>query len=377
MTKNLLPLSFILVVACGDNTTPPAADSGSDDPPADVERAVVVSGTFAPGEPGVMSTLDIESLTMTTQVAPNGAIAEDPMIRRFGNELFVVNRAGGNNVTILDAKTFVVKEQLATGAGSNPQDVAVLADKLYVPAFGTAGVVVVTRGSTETTTIDLSSLDPDGQPNCISAFRVLNDVYVACELLDASFAARGPGKIAVIDTLTDTMRATITLTNKNPFGVFEQMPEDQGGDLVIPTVPNFGNLNLGCVERIKTGSAPVKNGCAITNLELGGNYVSRIDFATVAGMPIMWMIASNGQFGPAARSALKAWDLEGKSLWPTLSPETELLVDAVACPGGKVIVADQTTASNGLRVYSDTSEISTAPIAIGLSPNSSHGLVCY
>jgi hypothetical protein len=370
-------LAFLLCCACGDNSTPPPGPDGGDDIGADVERAVVVSGTFAPGEPGVMSALDLDARTVTPMVAPNGAIAEDPMIRRVGNELFVVNRASGNNVTILDAKTFAVKEQLATGAGSNPQDVAVVNDKLYVPAFGTAGVVVATRGSAELATIDLSSLDPDGQPNCISVFRVVNDIYVACELLDANFAARGPGKVVVIDTLTDTVRAVITLANKNPFGVFERMPEAQGGDLVIPTVPNFGNLNAGCLERITPGSAPTAHGCAITNLQLGGNYVSRVDFAEVAGMPIMWMISSNGQFGAAARSSLKAWDLEGKSLWPTLSPDTQLLVDAVACPDGTVVVADQSAAANGLRVYSDTSEITTAPLGIGLAPSSSHGLVCY
>jgi hypothetical protein len=376
MTKHVI-VCVLFCAACGDNQTPPGPDAGSGDPPAAVQRAVIVSGTFTPGEPGIMSTLDLETREVTTQVAPNGAIAEDPMIRRVGNELFVVNRAGGNNVTILDASTFAVKEQLATGAGSNPQDVAVLNDKLYVPSFGTAGVVVVTRGSTESTTIDLSTLDPDGQPNCISAFRVLNDIYVACELLDANFTPRGPGKVAVIDTLTDTVRATITLTNRNPFGVFERMPDDFGGDLVIPTVPNFGNLNTGCVERITPGSAPVKNGCIVTNMQLGANYVSRIDFAVVAGMQIMWMISSNGQFGPAARSSLKAWDVEGETLWPTLSPDPQLLVDAVACPDGTIVVADQTMEANGLRVYSDTAEMTTAPLPIGLKPASTRGLVCY
>jgi hypothetical protein len=34
-------------------------------------------------------------------------------------------------------------------------------------------------------------------------------------------------------------------------------------------------------------------------------------------------------------------------------------------------------ATNGLRVYEGTTEKTTAPIAIGLKPNSSHGLVCY
>jgi len=33
--------------------------------------------------------------------------------------------------------------------------------------------------------------------------------------------------------------------------------------------------------------------------------------------------------------------------------------------------------SNGLRVYEGSAEKTTTPLAIGLKPGSTHGLVCY
>ncbi|MBX3155812.1 MAG: hypothetical protein KF773_07425 [Deltaproteobacteria bacterium] len=375
MTRSTTLALVLALAACGDDTSNKTPDGALPDAPPAVPRAVVVSGNFMPGQPGVMSSLDLGTTTVAQRVAPNGAVAEDPMVRHFGDELFVVNRASGNNVTILNASTFALVEQLATGAGSNPQDVAVVGGKLYVPGFGTAGVVVVPRGGGAPTTIDLSALDPDGKPDCVSAFAVGTNVFVACELLDETFTPRGPGKIVVIDTATDTVKgAPLTLTNVNPFGVFERMPEDQGGDLVIPTV-SFAD-GSGCIERVTTGATPTAPGCLVQNQALGG-FAARTAFQDVGGMPVMWVVSSSfGANGPVG--ALRAFDLTTKMLVSgTVTPATQLIVDVVGCPDGSVVVSDQTMAANGLRVYNGTTEKTTAPLAIGLAPNSNHGLVCY
>jgi len=373
MTKQALVLVFALT-ACGDNRALELDAAPADAPPPS-PRAVVVAGSFTPGDVGVMSSLDLGTMQLAQRVAPNGAIGSDPIVRRVDDELFVVNRADGNNVTVLDAKTFAVKEQLATGAGSNPQDVAVFGDKLFVPVFGGSGVVVLTRGSTTIDTIDLSNLDPDGEPNCISAFLVGTDVYVACELLDANFAPRGPGKVAVINASIQTIRTTLTLANANPFGVFEQMPELAGGHLVIPTVPNFGDFSVGCIEKITPGETPVVSGCVVANQAIAG-YAARVDFQLVDASAIMWMVVS--KFDTEARGNLQGHDLLTDCLWPEpISPPTQVLVDMAICPNDTVVVADQTMAANGLRVYVGGIETTTTPLAIGLKPGSSHGLTCY
>jgi hypothetical protein len=375
-------LLLTLLVACGDNgkavnTDPDASGNDTISFPA---RAVVVAGDFVtPGFSGVMSRLDVGAMTVTQNVAPAGSIGNDPIIRKIGDELFVVNRAGGNNVTIFDANTLTVKEQLATGAGSNPQDVATYAKKLYVPADGTAGVVVLERGSTTIKTISLASLDPDGQPNCVSAIRAGNDIYVACGLLDpGTFAPRGPGRVAVIDATSDTVRATVTLSTANPFGTFTELPGTMG--IVIPTF-DFLAPTTRCLERVTPGLSPLANGCLIQHAELGG-YVVRSAVQRLGETDMLWMVVNNGDFSPPTDERVRLWgyDLTSLTLWtPAITPEAQILSDVAPCPNGEVVVADKTMAANGLRVYDGTStmEKTTMPLPIGLRPQSAPAIVCY
>lgn len=371
------PFSALLALAaaCGDNLAGPP--DAARDAPGPGTRAVIAAGDFMPGSAGVLSALSFDPLRVDKRVARTGAVGSDPVIRRAGDELYVVNRADGNNVTVLDALTFKVLAQLGTGAGSNPQDVAVTERELFVPAFGTAGVLVLSRfGAAEPATIDLSALDPDGQPNCVSAYAVGGEIYVACEILDATFRPRGPGQIAVIDAATHTVKTTFPLGSANPFGVFEQLPPGVlGGDLVIPTVPSFGDYSTGCVERVQTGAAPRASGCVVTNQELGA-YAARVDVQLRFGTPILWIIAS--KFDTAPRGDLRGYDLSTSMLWQVpISPPSQVLVDLAVCPSGAIVVADQTLAANGLRVYDGTSEQTAEPLSIGLRPSSAHGLLCY
>lgn len=372
--KRMLTLATLLA-ACGDNGKPAAMmPDAPTDTPSTAPRAVVVAGDFVtPGFSGVMSSLDVTTMTMSTNVAPAGAIGNDPILRKIGNDLIVVNRFTGNNVTILDANSLAVREQLSTGANSNPQDVATYADKLFVPATGTAGVVVLTRGSTTIATIDLSALDPDGKPDCIAAYRVGNDIYVACELLDENFAPRGPGKIAVIDALDLQLRATVTLSTANPFGVFTELPNHE---LVIPTY-EFGNATSRCLEQIAVGATPFSRGCVIQNSDVGG-YIVRAATQTLADdTQMLFMVVDDGSF-PPSNGRVWGYDIESKLLWEEpLTPQAQVLGDIAACPNGQYVVTDKTTANNGLRVYEGGQEKTTEPLAVGLNPQSSPAVVCY
>ncbi len=363
--NRFVPALFVLA-ACGD---------GGDSTDIPVQnRAVLVAGDFTPGSPGVMSALDLDVMEIDQRVAPTGAVGSDPVIRRFGSELFVVNRADGNNITILDAITFELVEQLATGAGSNPQDVVVVGNELYVPALGTSGVVVVERGTGATRQIDLSALDTaDGLPDCVSVAKVADQVFVACGLLD-NFVASVNGVVAVLDTAAADAVTTFELQNPNPFGVFERMPLSAGGDLVIPTVPDFSDFSTGCVERITVAGTPASS-CVITNQELGG-LVARVDFETAGSSVIQWMVVAS--FGAAgAVGNVQGLDLDTDEHLAAVTPESQVIVDLAVCPGNTLVVADATMAANGLRVYGADAEVTTAPLAAGLKPGSPHGLSCY
>ena len=369
----IAPLTGLLLAACGDSPAKP--DAGMPTGPA---RVVVVAGDFQVGNPGVLSTFDPEARTVQMDVGPKGAIGSDPVLRHIGRELLIINR-GENNITILDDATLAFKEQISTGAGSFAQDVAAVGQKLYVPATGTKGVVVLTRGSTATAEIDLSADDPDGKPDCNSIYLVGTELYVACGLL-TSFVASGPGKVYVIDTATDKPKTslTVTLGHKNPLGWFEQFPAGgpHAGELVIPTVENFDTAP-GCIERVIPGGSPSAPGCLVDNSALGG-YASRTDVEVDAGAQILWTVVSIPHQG--TRGDLRAFDMSLGALWAgPLNPSAQRVTDVVHCPAGQVVVFDSTTNAAGLRVYEGTAEKTTAAMPIGkiMSPVLQHGMVCY
>ncbi len=371
-TQRLIVLCFALA-GCGDNLAPlddahgHTGDAGGDVGGAG-STATVAAGDFTPGDPGTLATLSIPSFALTTNVAPAGSVGDDPVLRRVGGELFVVNRSDGDNVTVLDATTHAFVEQDSTGTGTNPQDVAVHSNKLYVPIYVGKGVAVITRGSSDKPAIiDLSADDPDGNPNCNSAFTVGDDVYVACEDLDANFAPRGNGKIYVIDTASDTVSKTITMMNPNPFGVFQQLPT---GELVMPTTDFAGG---GCIEKVTTGPSAASGGCIVTNAALGG-FVNRVDFQTVDSASLMWIVV-NISFGVGN---VQEYDLTADMLDPTpITRSVEDPVDLAACSDGSLVISDGASGASGLRVYSDGHEISgDAPIAIGLDTGNANALLC-
>lgn len=390
MTKTLALLLF--VAACGDNNALPdaAPPDGSVDAGATPPRAVVVAGDFVPGHPGVLSVLDITARTIMTNVAPALAIGEDPILRKVGDELFVVNRASGNNVTILDANTYQLVEQLGTGAGTNPQDVATIGDKVFVATLGNKGGVLLTRGSSTVVEIDLSVDDPDGKPNCSSVYYANNNLFFACGLLDdtnVNLPPRGPGKIYVVNPITNTIKQTITLSTNNPIALFEQIPTTapHGGDLMLPTM-DFGT-GAGCVERIVTSNTLGSVGCVVNNSALGTfAFAGRVAFyapaftgpvAPIVPTPLMFLGVSAYPKGHA-----RVFDLGTEMLFPdTLTAMTQVVGDLTTCPNGELVVSDNapppSTAASGLRVYQGAVEKTTAPLAVGLRPASSHGLVCY
>jgi hypothetical protein len=363
----IFSFAFMIAVAaaCGDNYTVPVAQV---DAPVAVETAVVGAGDFTSGHFGVLATVDVRGVAVVHNSAPQGAVGDDPVLRAAATELYVVNRADGNNVTILDATTRALITQLATGAGSNPQDVAVSGDKLYVPVYGGAGVAVLNRGQTTPVTLDLSVDDPDGHPECVSAAVVGDRLYVACELLDQNFAPRGNGRVYVVDTATDRVVQAITMQTPNPFGVFQVLPS---GDLLIATI-NFAT-NGGCIEKITTGANPT-SACVVDNATVGG-VVSRIDVQPrTGGGTLLWLVVTSFDF---AHGTLRSYDLEANMLSAPLSPATEIVGDLAVCPDGTIAIADQAKNASGVRLYRDGTETTTAVLTVGLPTKSANALVCY
>ncbi len=370
----LLTLPLVLA-ACGDDKIsdlPDAAGSADAHPPA-APVAIVVSGDFTPGDPGIMASIDPVTQKVTKAIAPQGAVGDDPVLRHVGHELLIVNRNDGNNVTILDDQSFTLIAQLGTGTNTNPQDVAVSGQKLYVPTFSGKGVVVIDRVSMVKTEIDLGADDPDGQPNCESIALVGGKLFVACGLLDDTMMykpPRGLGKIYEIDPATDQKVGSITLTTKNPVGFLEESP-GSGGGLVVPT--NDYATGEGCIEHIPT-SGGTATACVVMNADMGSFFASsRVAFTGTGDAAIMYLVASAYPDGKVL-----GYDYATHGLFPAqLTATTQVAGDLAVCPGGQVLYSDQAAAASGIRERDTTKELTTAPLDVGLKPNSTHGIVCY
>jgi hypothetical protein len=369
-----------LLAACGDDLArssdagAEAPDGGGDDGPRATAFAVGTDFVAA----GIASTIDIPALAVE-QNAVDGVASTDPVVRYQDGRIFIINRFGHDNVTVLDAGSLQLVAQISTGAGSNPQDVAADGDILYVPTLAGSGVAVLDLSRPEAgvvDTIDLSALDPDdGEPNCHSAVRVDRRLAVVCGILDENYAPRRRGIVAVVE-LDDPDAAVvrIALEHRRPFGFALAPPAGPlAGDLLVPTAPKFLDpAAAGCLERVHiAGDAPAGAGCLVDNATLGG-------FAAglAAAEDRVWIAVTTGfdpdDYGPLGFAA--AWDPVAEAVGAPVTPDGVRALDVAACPGGFLAVSDATL---GVRVYGASgAEMSAAPLDVGLPPVS-NGLVCY
>jgi hypothetical protein len=377
-TRTLSILSLLsLAAACGDSDShvPDGPDAG---PGGDTATVFAVGTDYQ--SPGIASTVGIPSLRVD-QGAVAGVASSDPVVRYADGMIVVVNRFGADNVTVLDADDLSLIAQISTGAGSNPQDVAVKGRTVYVAALAAAGVLVLdldAPSSGVVDTIDLSSLDPDDDiPNCNAVTLVGDTLFAACGILDdgdAFLTPRGPGKIAVIDTGDDSLVDDFELLHVRPIGplVATAAAGPLGGDLLVTTVPSFADLTEGCLERVSTGATPASNGCLVENAALDG-YAS--GYAYDAAADRLWIATTRGWDDEDFGSLGDLWHYDavaGTLAADPVSDEAHRPSAVTLCPTGHAVTTD---AAGGLRVHaSDGTELTDTLLDIGLPPTSA---ICY
>ncbi len=375
----LIATLTIMALACGGDDSPGSPDGGS----AVDAGAIVVSTGFAVGTDystaGVASRLTLPDMDIEQGVIA-GVASTDPVVRYFGGRIYIVNRYGADNVTVIDAETMTLVTQISTGAGTNPQDVAVVGSRLYVAALASPGLLVLdvdAPGDGVVATIDLAMVDPlDGLPNCNSLYLVGQTLYVTCGILDDNdpwLTPRGPGRLIAVDTETDNVLHSFYLSGSNPVGFIRAAPADGAlaGDLLVTMIPNYGDLTQGCVERIATQGLPASKGCLIDNAELGG-YASGIAFAG----DTIWLAVTEGWDSEDYKALGKvcSYDAASGILGACVTTSEQRPFDVASCPTGELLVAD---AAGGLRVYSSAGEELTSElIDVGLPPVE-RGLICY
>lgn len=331
--------------------------------PVPEQFAFVVATDFQTGSFGTVTLDDAHSVT---QASPARLLNSDAVARTYGGLVYVVNRFGGDNIQVLDpAHGFATVSQCSTGGGSNPNDIAfVSATKGYVTLYADAQLLIMNPSARADCSdfvlghVDLSTYaDSDGIPDMNQLAVVGDRAYVSLQRL-TNFAPSIPGLIAVIDTSTDTVVDTITLSGENPFGQTKGLPVVDGA-LVVSEEGKFG-VNDGGIERVDLASG-MAQGFFITEADLGGDIN---DFVLVSDHLGYALISK-----PDFTTSLVAFDPVARTVTGTLSSGGNLS-DIEVDDRDELFVADRDTAKPGIRIYraSDGMPITTTPLDLGLPP---------
>ncbi len=333
--------------ACGDNeaTQDAAVKVPPDAPPA--LHAIVAAGNM-------FADMNTESWVVARPRVSHAILGASPIVRHVAGQLAVIDRDASGSVTLYADTDVAFTTLTSQTAFASPQDVALVGSALYVPQR--TQVIASTTG-------DITLSDPGAV--CTSAIAVGSDVYVACAM------SSGPANVFVIDSTTNTVRTSFALAAPTPTSLFEAFG-DGTGDLGIATADLTDGT--GCVEQIVPGPTPTAQ-CLVSNL-LNGGFSTRLQFEPLQGSVFLWM-AVTGTGASAGLHQLMAYDVTVSEGWPPISTMGEDIGDVALCPDGTLVLTELTIGAAGLRVYRLATEVTSAPISVGMAPNSPHGVECY
>jgi hypothetical protein len=371
----LLFLGSLALVSCGDSSSSGGlGGGGGGGGPTAVpgEIAFVATTDYTTGS---YSTINLRDLTADVDLPSQvGIIESDSLAVYYNNKVYVINRFGFDNITVLDtADLSTAVAQFSTGNGTNPQDMAFVSDtKAYVSLYGANDLLIVDPtappGAEITGTIDLSGFldgDADGFVEASPMVIVGTTLFVALQRLD-NFAVVRDGILAVIDTTTDTLidvdlgtpgTQGIVLTGRNPI----YMDYDGAlGRIVVSEVGNYFDQTDGGIETVDPWTF-VAEGLIISENDLGSDVGDVVIVDGLKGYVVVGGFDPNGVAIFDVATGAKTGDLiTNLSFIPGLTLDSSK----------RLLVPDRTLTNPGIRIY-DTftdQEITTDPIDVGLPP---------
>ncbi|MBD3222040.1 hypothetical protein GF314_12445 [bacterium] len=300
---------------------------------------------------------------------PGEPAYHDAVLRWHDGRVWVVNRAGADNVQVLDpAQGFDTVAQYSLGLGRNIQDIGFAPDgTAYVSCYDTAELLHI--DPEDGTILDVISTaafaDQDGLPE--TGWLRVHDgrVFVSCQRLDRDqwYAPVGDSYLLVLDVDTGSWidadpgqpgTQGILLAASDPY-----TPIAAAGDRLYVGCTGYYGVQDGGIDVIDP-AALVSLGLEITESELGGDLV---DLA-LTGETRHVVVADPG------------WVTHVQRYAPGQAPVTLLSGTAydhadIAWDGDfQLLVADRRTSSPGVRVLDTVSgaELTTGPVSVGLPP---------
>jgi hypothetical protein len=147
----------------------------------------------------------------TIRVPVSGPFSDLEALAEWNGLLYVSNAAVGSLLVIDPAAVLPIVAEISLPASSFPQGIAFTGNKGYVALNGSNAIAVVDLAARAVTrTIDLSTLASPGalaMPSRLVASG--SRLFVTLWNLDSTYAPAGNGRLAVIDTTTDTLEPIV------------------------------------------------------------------------------------------------------------------------------------------------------------------------
>lgn|GEM_PF-1396941 len=344
---------------------------------ADQRRVVVSTAAFDFSSAGI-ATVGIDDHQVNWR---SGSVGNDSVIRWQGGKAVIVNRKGFDSLQVIDtvqASLPTVKEcSVSDGFDSNPQDVLLLsASKGYVTLYAGRKLLVIDPRILDPAVdpacsglivkrIDLGAFDGDSVPDMDQMVVVDGKLFVSLQRLDPFPQVSAPGKLAVIDTATDTVVAGVDLSISNPFAATKGLVYDEFQDRIYVSGPGIhaDDLSDGGIEVVNPHTMQ-SEGVLVTGEQLGGDL---FDFVLAGSARAYGIVAG------ATTNSVVEIDLAAGKISDVLLSSIELISDIELTETGQLWVAwreDGAKATPGLRIFriSDNSELTATPIYTGSLP---------
>lgn len=290
----------------------------------------------------------------------------DARVRTYGAQVFVVNRFGADNITVLDGGTSAFVRQFSVGNGANPYDIAFASGtQAYVTRYESSALWVVNPSTgAQTGTVSLAALaDADGIPEMDRAIVVGPLLFVSLQRVDRTngFQPTDTSLVAVVDTRTNTLVDCdaarpgvqgIVLPLTNPVTPF--VLDVARSRLYLGCVGSYGVADGGIVaiDPVTLTAA----GVVAPESALGGDV---LDLAW-GGDARAFAIVADGSFN----TALVRWSrTTGAAVQTLYAPGGFSLADAELTPDGSEIwVCNSSFGSPGVRRFAATTGAATGSV---------------
>ncbi len=367
----LVLVAVFLLSACGSGTETKINPSGSAQAGTKIVAAI---GSVSSDPWASLSTITLDDAKTVTQkiVQSDGNYAT---VKGFGGLIYIINPIGTDTIQVIDpSDSFKSVADYSVGSGSNPQDIIVAGAKAYISrldaqndATDTNDVLIVNPTTGEKLgSIDLTDYtDPSGDRLARAEKMVLvgTNLYVLIQDLSQSFADNTNGKIAVIDTKTDTVTSVIQLNGFDPYDIaYEAGAKKLYVSVVGGTWTADTSSSLGGIEVVDPATGKTE-GIKIDDADLGGTVYSM----KIGSKDIGYVVTSS----PTYTNTLASFNPStGAVISKSVYTSAAYIPDFQLVSANEIVLTDTDPVKGGVVFLNGDGTVTAGPLGIGASPSS-------